>query len=211
MVRRYRPRKEFKFWLYHDIAAEARLMEYIDYLLKTRQFARTIRNGLRLMWTLGEGDLSVLFELFPTLRSRLEAPAAPTADDDKLNKMLQEAAKQGAALALLQSPTPVPLLTGSPTGATILPAAADKTAGTGSTMNTSFQVAAPVYDDDGDVVIIRRDESAHLDFFENMMRSCQAAADAPLSADAKLVNLRPSKPRRHHDDDDDFVVRRATT
>src|SRR5574337_1264443 len=70
MTRRFRPRKEIKFWLYRDIALEARMIEYIEYLRHTRQFARTIRSGLRLMWTLSEGDTSVLFELFPTLRSR---------------------------------------------------------------------------------------------------------------------------------------------
>src|SRR5262245_27642662 len=72
MARRFRPRKEFKFWLYHDLAGDLRLMEYIAYLHKTRQFAKTLRNGLRLMWTLGEGDLSVLLDLFPTLRARFE-------------------------------------------------------------------------------------------------------------------------------------------
>ena len=71
MARRYRPRKEFKFWLYHDLADDLRLMEYIAYLYKTRQFAATVRNGLRLMWTLREGNLAVLFELFPTLRNQL--------------------------------------------------------------------------------------------------------------------------------------------
>jgi len=70
MTRRYRPRKEFKFWLYHDLVEDTRLMDYINHLRKTRQFAKSVRNGLRLMWTLGEGDLSVLFELFPSLRSQ---------------------------------------------------------------------------------------------------------------------------------------------
>lgn len=69
-MRRYRPRKQFKFWLYHDLLEDLRLMEYIAYLRKTQQFAKVLRSGLRLMWTLGEGDLSILFELYPTLRSQ---------------------------------------------------------------------------------------------------------------------------------------------
>jgi hypothetical protein len=77
VARRYRPRKEFKFWLYHDLLEDQQLMDYIAYLRKTRQFAKTLRNGLRLMWSLGEGDLSVLFELFPSLRSQF----MPDADD----------------------------------------------------------------------------------------------------------------------------------
>lgn len=70
MARRYRPRKLFKFWLYHDLTEDVRLMEYIQYLHKTRQFATMVRNGLRLMWTLGQGDMSVLLELFPTLQAQ---------------------------------------------------------------------------------------------------------------------------------------------
>jgi hypothetical protein len=103
MARRYRPRKLFKFWLYHDLAGDTRLMDYIAYLHRTRQFARTLRNGLRLMWTLGEGDLSVLFELFPGLQSRL----APSNDEliEQFRQMLQA------------QPVPVPPVL--PTGQTL--------------------------------------------------------------------------------------------
>lgn len=65
-----RRKKEIKFTLYHDVLEDTRLMEYVDYLRKTQQFPKVIRNALRLVWTLGEGDLSVLFELFPSLRGQ---------------------------------------------------------------------------------------------------------------------------------------------
>jgi len=79
MTRRPRPRKEFKFWLYWDIDEQVKLMDYIKWLNQTRQFATVVRNGLRLMWTLSEGDTSVLFELFPGLRAQLrrQHPAHP--------------------------------------------------------------------------------------------------------------------------------------
>jgi len=72
MMGLYRPRKEFKFWLCHDRHEDTRLMEYIAFLKTTRQFARVVRNGLRLMWSLHEGDTSVLFELFPHLKQQFK-------------------------------------------------------------------------------------------------------------------------------------------
>lgn len=70
MTRRYRPRKEFKFWLYHDLDEDKRLMEFIRFCKTTQQFARMVRNGLRLMWSLGEGDTTVLYELFPWIQTQ---------------------------------------------------------------------------------------------------------------------------------------------
>jgi hypothetical protein len=74
---RYRPRKEIKTWFYRDIDDQARLIEYVDYLKTTRQLAKIVRNGIRLMWSLGEGDTSVLFELFPGLKAQLTPPQPP--------------------------------------------------------------------------------------------------------------------------------------
>ncbi len=87
MSKASRPRKEFHFWLYHDQPEEHRLMEYVDYLQKTHQFPKAIRNGLRLLWTLGEGNLAVLFELFPNLRSQF----MPKPDEliEQFRQMLQ--------------------------------------------------------------------------------------------------------------------------
>src|SRR5262245_2667471 len=70
MARSGRPRKECKFQLYQDQSADNELMTYVVYLNKTRQFGQVVRNGLRLIWSLGQGDLSVLFELFPALQNQ---------------------------------------------------------------------------------------------------------------------------------------------
>ena len=77
MPRKYRPRKEFKFWLYHDRDEDSRLMEFIQYCKSTRQFARVVRDGIRLVWSLREGNMSILFELFP----HLERQFNPDAED----------------------------------------------------------------------------------------------------------------------------------
>ena len=103
MARRYRPRKEFKFWLYHDLADDLRLMEYIAYLHQTRQFAKTLRNGLLLMWTLGQGDLSVLCDLFPTLRARFEPDHSALIQE--FRSLLESQAQ--SAPALLPDPQPL--------------------------------------------------------------------------------------------------------
>jgi len=132
MARRYRPRKLFKFWLYQDLAEDTRLMEYIDYLRKTRQFATMVRNGLRLMWTLGQGDLSVLFDLFPTLRAQFTPDNSALIEEFRL--MLQT-----------QSAAAVPAL---PPG--LKPIAMNK------------PIAMPIFDDEDEqnTIIIRRDENA---------------------------------------------------
>jgi hypothetical protein len=75
MARKYRPRKEFKFWLYHDLNEDSRLMEFIQYCKATRQFARVVRDGIRLIWSLREGNNAVLFELFPHLEREFKPDA----------------------------------------------------------------------------------------------------------------------------------------
>jgi hypothetical protein len=143
MTRRYRPRKLFKFWLYHDLAEDTRLMEYIAYLRQTRQFAKILRNGLRLMWTLGEGDLSVLFELFPSLRSQF----MPKGDE------LIEQFRQ----MLLQHQPAIPEFPEKE-----LPAAGSAKA------LPAPQIAMPTFDDE-DTMVIRRDTHADTDATANFL------------------------------------------
>jgi hypothetical protein len=100
----------FKFWLYRDLAEDSRLMEYIGYLHQTRQFATMVRNGLRLMWTLGQGDLSVLFELFPILQAQFK----PNNDDllEQFRQMLLQHQPVVSAQPIVALPhsTPRPIL-----------------------------------------------------------------------------------------------------
>ena len=75
MARKYRPRKEFKFWLYHDLSEDIRLMEFIQYCKATRSFARVVRDGIRLIWSLRDGNTEVLFELFPHMQRQFKPDA----------------------------------------------------------------------------------------------------------------------------------------
>ncbi len=95
MTSRYRPRKELKFWLFLDKPEESRLVEFINYCKSKRSFARVVRDGIRLMWSLGEGDTSVLFELFPGLRAQLLPVDAipPPPDTDKLERQIADLRK----------------------------------------------------------------------------------------------------------------------
>ena len=54
-----------KFWLDLEKPDEEEINQLIDNYKRQRQFSRIIRDGIRLMWSLGQGDLDVLFELFP--------------------------------------------------------------------------------------------------------------------------------------------------
>lgn len=82
---RYRPRKQLKFWLYTDLKNEHWLIEVIEYWKSKRQFSDVVKSGLRLMWSLGQGQTDVLFELFPQLETQLAARYAPPTPPDTGN------------------------------------------------------------------------------------------------------------------------------
>lgn len=111
MAGRYRPRREFKFWLFMDKQEESRLVDFIEYCKKTRSFSRVVRNGIRLMWSLGEGDTSVLFELFPGLRTQLVPVVKPDTDNlerqilDLKKLILEQNANGGRALPAADKPS----------------------------------------------------------------------------------------------------------
>lgn len=138
-LREYIPRKEYRFWLRSDREGEARLMEFIDYLKKTRQFATHVKRGLRLLWTLGEGDLSYLLELYPHLAERLKPPTPPSAPDSGDLERLIEATVQSSVKAAMMELPSLP--------ATIPSAAPLKPSGT---LGAGKVMALPTFDDDDD-------------------------------------------------------------
>lgn len=89
---RYRPRKQFKFWLYTDLQSEEWLAEVIGLWKSKRQFSEIVKNGLRLMFSLGQGHTDVLFELFPQLETQLTAKYAPppTPDNSELQRQIAD-------------------------------------------------------------------------------------------------------------------------
>src|SRR5215470_3539978 len=97
-----RRKKDFRFSLFYDMVEDNRLMEYVEYLRKAKLFDKVIRNALRLFWTLGEDDLSVLFELFPAIRKQF----MPKPDDliEQFRQMLQH--HMTAAMEAAPEPPP---------------------------------------------------------------------------------------------------------
>lgn len=144
-MNRYRPRKEVKMWLYTDKPEENKLVEYVGYLKKTRQLAKMVRDGLRLIWTLGEGDMSFLFQLFPHLEAQLANHFAPPAPPDSgdMQRQIELAVAAGVEKAMQNFPAlPAGRMVAEP---------AYKEVGKGiGTIGQGRVIAAPVFDDDDD-------------------------------------------------------------
>ena len=58
-------RGRFLFWLNYDKDEELLVADMIDELKTRRQFTKSIRDGIRLVYDLRQGKVDVLRELFP--------------------------------------------------------------------------------------------------------------------------------------------------
>ncbi len=67
-------RMRWDFWL--DVAKpdQHELAEYLEQMKHERLFAKTIRDGIKLIRDLRAGNVTVLIELFPALAERLQPP-----------------------------------------------------------------------------------------------------------------------------------------
>ena len=96
-----RRRRMVKFWLDVKHADQQWIAEVVEELRKRRQLARTIREGISLVVTLRQGDLSVLDELFPFVRESTQTASAMQ-PSEQFNAILRELnelkAQQGRAL-----------------------------------------------------------------------------------------------------------------
>jgi len=77
-----RRRYQFRFWLDITKPDELAIGQELETLKKRRQFARTIRDALRLFVSLSRGDVSVLRELFPAVVAELETSKTQPATGD---------------------------------------------------------------------------------------------------------------------------------
>ena len=86
--RRPMPRKRIEAWLCLEKAEEYDLLHRIIPELKTqRAYSAAIRDGLRIMWELRQGQTDHLLKSFPFLREALQShgPAAPTPPAHSIN------------------------------------------------------------------------------------------------------------------------------
>ena len=58
-------RLQVMFWLDLHKSEESELADLIAELKERRNFSRAVRDGIRLIWSLGQGNLDVLLALFP--------------------------------------------------------------------------------------------------------------------------------------------------
>lgn len=164
--RPYIPRREFKFWLRTDREGDTRLMEFIQYCKSTRQFARKVRDGLRLIWSLSEGNTSVLFELFPHLEEILKPPPAPSAPDSgDLKQQIEIAVQAGVQKALITKFSEAIELPAPPVGYPLMKESRG-TVGAGAT----FSAPPGDDEDDGDTVVIKQVEKPMHTMVENLMK-----------------------------------------
>ena len=95
-------RMKFMFWLDVTKRGEDELIGQIEFLKQERLFAKTIRDGIRLICDLRAGRTEVLFELFPWVKDGLQsAPVAP------VEQGLQEQIARLETLLLAQGNVPI--------------------------------------------------------------------------------------------------------
>jgi hypothetical protein len=154
--RRFRQR--FVFWLNTVKDDEFALAEEIDRLKADRSFAKTIRDGIRLILDLRAKRVDVLFELFPWIKTELPAPPDDKGDlkkeiDFLKELMLSQYRGDGGIKMASVGQGPKPL-----------------------TVNAA---PIPVYDDDDDELVIRKDETSGERSQQNFINSMLALNAMP--------------------------------
>ena len=103
--------KQYQFWLDLNKEAESQIAEAINRLKEHRLYSATIRDGIRLVCSLRNGDSSVLLELFPWVKEALSDcsnDASPEPSPAQLQNTIENTVK-----AALETHIPRYLPTGS--------------------------------------------------------------------------------------------------
>lgn len=152
---RYRLR--FTFWLDMLKSDEREIADEIELLKNERGFAKTIRDGIRLICDLRKGRVDVLFELFPWVKA--EFIAGVQSQETAGEKALREQLKRIEQQLLQQGNTPLQL--------------PSSTSQTGPKALAVPQFDAPVYDDKDDLVVKKDTSTASAQNFLNSMMGLQ--------------------------------------
>ena len=94
--RKYAPRQTRKFQLRLDHAEDAHVRDVLDFCRTERREVTVIRKGVSLYWALEQGNLDVLFEMFPQYKAQFAPNTA-----EALEQFMQILQRQQ-----LQTPTP---------------------------------------------------------------------------------------------------------
>lgn len=133
-------RCQFRFWLDANKPDQVKLGEALADLKRQRRYLPTLRNAIRLFLDLRAGRTDVLFELFPWIVERLK-PATPAPDSGELKREIA-----GLKQFIMDNMASLP--------ATAIVAAPLKQSGN---MGQDKAVVAPTFDDDDEVVMVKRD------------------------------------------------------
>ena len=83
-----RQTRHFQLRVEHPI--DQHVAEILDYKRSKRSEVTAIRDGVRLLWALENGDLAVLFEMFPQYRTQFTPGGAGGGDDlQQIKSMLE--------------------------------------------------------------------------------------------------------------------------
>lgn len=93
------------FWIDDKKPDELTIGQQVLELKKKRQFARVVKDGIRLITSLRAGQTDVLFELFPHLEGQLASKSSTPPDSGDMERIADRAAQQAAERVLLQMPS----------------------------------------------------------------------------------------------------------
>ena len=94
-----------KVWLDLHIDVEAALIEELALRKQRRQYTASIRDGLRLLFSLQEGDTSVLFELFPELEGQIQSSTGGGGvSQDDIDRLERLILARGAESGMVMQP-----------------------------------------------------------------------------------------------------------
>lgn len=118
------------FWIDDKKPDELAIGRQVLDLKKKRQFARVVKDGIRLITSLRAGQTDVLFELFPHLEGQFVSKSTPPPDSDDLDKKISAAVAVGVQQAIMNAPgLPATALVAAPIKhPAVAPVAAIKTA-----------------------------------------------------------------------------------
>jgi hypothetical protein len=149
MAQKERYRLRFPFWLDMNKPDEAMLADDIELLKNERSFARTVRDGIRLMISLRRRDLSVLHELFPWIHEALAINNRGSDDLRNEFESLRNLILQQGSLAAPDYPVMKPVSGGL-----------KPMTGEGSVALPGLRpVSKPVFDDDDDMLSLEKVKS----------------------------------------------------
>jgi hypothetical protein len=154
MAKKQRFQLRFTFWLDMLDSEGQDLADYVEQLKSKRSFAKTIRDGLRLVRDLRAGKVDVLFELFPWVKAEFIAGITPKPDGGSDDRMRREFEELKALILSTSNPPIVAAPAGSPRP---LMAMGTATSGPQALSVPKFDLPRFDDDDDTDTLILAKD------------------------------------------------------